>query len=62
VIRVNDLVADLVFHNFWLPPRKHKQNKAMCCKSQDISIEMKRLEKIGCKVGRRIAVLRWICE
>jgi hypothetical protein len=58
VIRVNDLVADLVVHIFWLPPRKQNQYRAMCCKSQGISIEMKRLEKSQCKFGSRIAMER----
>jgi hypothetical protein len=60
VIRVNDLVANLVVHIFGCPPGSTKKYKAMCCKSQDISIEMKRLEKNQCKFGTAIAVARWI--
>lgn len=46
VIRVNDLVADLVVHILGCPQEIHRECRTMCCKSQDISIEMKRLEKL----------------
>ena len=55
MIRVNDLVADLIVHKFGCPPEKQTQYKSLCCKSQDISIEMKRLGKIWCRFGSEIA-------
>src|SRR2546426_8566449 len=36
MIRVNDLVADLVIHKLDAPPEKQTQYRSLCCKSQDI--------------------------
>ena len=52
VIRVNDLVADLVVHSFGCPPQEtHKKYITLCCKSQDISCGIRRLGKIGYEFG-----------
>src|SRR6202158_3555862 len=48
VIRVNDLVADLVVHRFGCPPQEtHKEYITLCCKSQDISSGIRRLAELS---------------
>jgi hypothetical protein len=56
MIRVNDLVADLIVHKLDCPPEKQTQYKSLCRKSQDISLGIKRLEKMKCKFGSGIAI------
>jgi len=51
VIRVNDLVADLVVHSFGCPPEMHRKYNGLCWKSQDISSGMKGLGKLKYEFG-----------